>query len=74
METAFEEVAHTYSEIQFASMRSDTEREFVKDKFSLTSFPTIVLLPKGSGPHFKFPSERRDPRTVGMWLRTVVSS
>jgi thiol-disulfide isomerase/thioredoxin len=36
------------SHVSVAKFQADTEREFAADKFGLKTFPTLVLLPKGS--------------------------
>lgn len=57
--------------IRIAKFQADLDRDFATTEFGLATFPTIGLLPKAGGPFIKFPSERRDADTLGMWLRTV---
>ncbi|KAL4853877.1 5'-adenylylsulfate reductase 3 [Chlorella vulgaris] len=56
------------SHVSVAKFQADTEREFAADKFGLKTFPTLVLLPKGSkgGDFIKYPSERRDAETLNI--------
>ncbi|PSC67291.1 5 -adenylylsulfate reductase [Micractinium conductrix] len=64
------------SHVAVAKFQADVERDFAADKFGLQTFPTIVLLPKGgkSGSFIKYPSERRDAETLGMWVKSLTGS
>lgn len=83
MEESYEILAQRYNSsvennnvVQIAKFQADIEREFAAEAFGLKTFPTIVMLPRvGTADKFiKFTSERRDPETLGMWLRTLSSS
>jgi adenylyl-sulfate reductase (glutathione) len=79
MEAAYEEVARAASQagasLRVAKFRADTEREFAADKFGLQTFPTIAFLPKGGPPggHVRFPGERRDAETLGLWAAALAA-
>lgn len=64
------------SHVTVAKFQADVERDFATEKFGLKTFPTLVLLPKGAkaGDFIKYPSERRDTETLGMWVRTLTGS
>lgn len=61
------------SSVRVAKFQADIEREFAAEKFGLKTFPTIIMLPKkgGAGTFVKYPSERRDSETMGMWVRAL---
>lgn len=79
MEPFFEQLAEDHaghSNLRIAKFQADTEdaRPFAEAELGLKTFPTIVLLPKNGAGYIKYPSERRDPTTMSLWLQTVVSS
>jgi adenylyl-sulfate reductase (glutathione) len=77
MEASYNEVAEEFkaagSSLRVAKFQADVERDFAASEFGLKTFPQIVMLPKGgaAGTVVKFPSERRDAETLGMWARTL---
>lgn len=78
MEPDYAELAERFagSHVRVAKFQADIEREFAADRFGLQTFPTLVLLPKGSaaGEFIKYPSERRDADTLAMWVKTLTGS
>ena len=77
MEASYEQVAADFaqsSSLRIAKFQADVEREFSTEQFGLKTFPTIVLLPKNSSNYIKYPSERRDVKTLSLWLKNVVSA
>ena len=75
MEDSYEELAANLSDknIRVAKFQADVERDFAAEKFGLKTFPHIALLPAAgrAGESIKFASERRDPETLGMWVKTL---
>lgn len=75
MEAPYAELAAALagSGVAVAKFRADTEREFAGAAFGLKTFPTIVLLPagQGAGQYVRYPSEKRDAETLGMWVRAL---
>lgn len=75
MEPKFEELAARLkgnSSVRIAKYQADVDREYCNTNLQLSTFPTIVLLPKDTNKVFKFPTERRDADTVQMWLSTML--
>ena len=60
--------------LRVAKFQADIEREFSEQRFGLQSFPTISFLPKGSQQIIKYPSERRDPGTLELWLKSMAGA
>eukprot|EP00887_Chlorella_sp_A99_P007423 scaffold2.g7423.t1 len=77
MEGSYAELAGELagSHVRVARFQADVEREFAATKFGLKTFPTIVFLPKAAkqGDFIKYPSERRDAETLGLWVATLAS-
>lgn len=73
MEEQYTQLAErrTGSGVRIAKFQADVERDFAQSSFGLQTFPTIVLLPKGSDSYIKYPSERRDADTLDLWLNTL---
>lgn len=59
--------------VRVAKFQADIEREFAADKFGLATFPHVAFLPAAgkAGVSIKYPSERRDQETLGMWVKTM---
>jgi adenylyl-sulfate reductase (glutathione) len=57
-----------------AKYQADVDKEWAKANAGLTTFPTIVALPKGKKGFVKYPSERRDPETLGMFVKAVAGT
>ena len=76
MELAYEQVAKDVSgpNLRVAKFQADIERDFAEQRFGLKSFPTISFLPHGSTQIIKYPSERRDPHTLELWLKSMAGS
>ena len=76
MEFSYEQVAQDLqgSNVRVAKYQADIDREYSASKFGLQSFPTIVMLPKGGAQIIKYPSERRDPNSLKMWIRSVAGN
>ena len=74
MEEQYEELAKRYqgSSIRVAKFQADVDREFAQSRLGLQTFPTIVFLPRTSNGYIKYPSERRDAQTLGLWLSSLV--
>jgi len=74
MEAAYSQLAEQLSgsSVAVAKYQADIDRDFCTEKLGLKTFPTIVLLPKGSNSYIKYPSERRDADTLRMWVKTFV--
>nr|QKY14993.1 5'-adenylylsulfate reductase 2 (APR2) [Polytomella parva] len=73
MEPNYEALARDVKggKVRVAKYQADIDRQFCNENLKLKTFPTIVFLPKGSNSVIKYPSERRDPETLKMWLRTI---
>ena len=76
MEASYESLAekHRGSSLQVAKFQADVDREFAESRLGLKTFPTIVLLPKGSSNYIKYPSERRDVDSLDMWLSSLLGA
>lgn len=61
--------------LRVAKFQADVEREFAAETFGLKTFPQIVMLPRAGPPgqSITFRSERRDPDTLAMWIKTLSS-
>lgn len=67
-----EQLAATSSSfLTVAKYQADIDREFATEHLGLKTFPTIVFLPKNSNKVIRYPSERRDADTLGMWVRSI---
>lgn len=73
MEASYEALAASMagSGITVAKYQADVDKDWAKAQLGLTTFPTIVLLPKGRAGHIKFTSERRDVDTLKMWVASL---
>lgn len=76
MEESYEALAeqmHGRETLRVAKFQADIERDFAAEKFGLKTFPRIVMLPQAgrSGESIPFGSERRDPETLAMWIKTL---
>ena len=62
--------------MRVAKLNADGDnKEWAKAALGLTTFPTIVLLPKGrAGKVVKYPSERRDADSLQMWVKTLAGT
>jgi len=49
----------------------EAERAFAEIELGLTTFPTLVLLPKGGGKPVKYASEARDVASLDMFVRAL---
>lgn len=76
LEPNFEAVAQQLagSHVTVAKYQADVDKDWSKANLGLTTFPTIVMLPKNKSGFIKYPSERRDPETLGMWVKTVAGT
>jgi adenylyl-sulfate reductase (glutathione) len=76
METSFTESALTFGKsknVRFSKFRADKdEKEWSKENLSLTSFPTILLFPKGRQGYIKLGSERRDVESLQIFVESIV--
>ena len=78
MEEAYEILAERMQGVdtlRVAKFQADVEREFAAETFGLKTFPQIVMLPRAGPPgqSITFRSERRDPDTLAMWIKTLSS-
>lgn len=76
MEENYEILAEKMKDIdtlRVAKFQADVERDFAADRFGLQTFPRIVMLPQAGRPgeSIAFGSERRDPDTLQMWIKTL---
>ena len=74
MEAGFEELAASLkgSGVRVAKYQADVDKDWAKANAGLTTFPSIVMLPKSKpGTFVKYPSERRDAETLGMFVRAM---
>lgn len=63
------------SHVRVAKLNADGDnKEWAKANLGLTTYPTIVMLPKAKSGFVKYPSERRDVDTLGMWVKTLAGS
>jgi adenylyl-sulfate reductase (glutathione) len=77
MEESYEALAQQLagSHVRVAKFQADKEdKEWCKENLKLTTFPSIVMLPKASSSVVKYPDERRDVETMGMWVRTMAGT
>jgi len=76
MEPAYNELAEKFAgstSVLVAKFQADVERDFAAEKFGLTTFPLIVMLPASgkAGSFVKYPSTTRDVDTLGMWVKAM---
>jgi adenylyl-sulfate reductase (glutathione) len=63
------------SHVTVAKFQADgDDKEWAKANLGLTTFPSIVMLPKAKEGFVKYPSERRDPESLGMWVKTLAGT
>eukprot|EP00775_Hariotina_reticulata_P007156 gene7156-7371_t len=76
MEANYEALAQQLSgsHVTVAKYQADVDKEWSQKNLGLTTFPTIVMLPKGRTDYVKYPSERRDVETLGMWVKTLAGA
>jgi adenylyl-sulfate reductase (glutathione) len=76
MEANYEELAAhmSGSHVRVAKYQADVNKEWSQANLGLTTFPTIVFLPKGKSGYVKYPSERRDVETLSMWVKTMAGT
>lgn len=76
MEESYSSLAqkHNGDSLKVAKFQADVDREIAETRLGLRTFPTIVLLPKGSSAYIKYPSERRDVDTLDMWVTSLLGS
>lgn len=74
MESSYNSLAekHQSTGLTVAKFQADVDREFSEKRLGLKTFPTVVLLPKGSSAYIKYPSERRDVETLNMWVSSLL--
>lgn len=75
MEEAYDALADNLagSSVTVAKYNGDADREFARSALQTQTFPTILMLPKGSDKVIKYPTERRDTETLGLWVRAMAS-
>jgi adenylyl-sulfate reductase (glutathione) len=73
MEASYEELAQQLKggKVRVAKYQADTDKEWAKANAGLTTFPSIVVLPKSGAAFVKYPSERRDADSLGMFVRAT---
>ena len=76
MEQAYEELAARYANhprVRVAAFRADEaeHRPFAESALGLETFPTVVMLPRGSKKAVKYDSEARDVESLEMFLRAL---
>ena len=75
MEAPYAELAAALagSGVAVAKFRADTDREFAGAAFGLKTFPThrAAAGGAGAGQCLRYPSEKRDAETLGMWVRAL---
>lgn len=76
MEQAYEELAARYAghpSVRVAAFRADEaeHRPFAEEALGLKTFPTVVMLPRGSKKAVKYDSEARDVESLEMFLRAL---
>jgi adenylyl-sulfate reductase (glutathione) len=76
MEANFEALAQQLagSHVRVAKYQADVDKEWATANLGLTTFPTIVMLPKAKSGFVKFPSERRDVESLTMWVKTLAGT
>lgn len=62
------------SHVRVAKYQADVDKDWAKANLGLTTFPTIVMLPKSQQGFVKYPSERRDVESLSMWVKTLAGS
>uniref|UniRef100_A0A383WMC5 Thioredoxin domain-containing protein n=1 Tax=Tetradesmus obliquus TaxID=3088 RepID=A0A383WMC5_TETOB len=63
------------SHVTVAKFNADGDaKDWAKANLGLTTFPSIVMLPKAKSGFVKYPSERRDPESLGMWVKTLAGT
>lgn len=76
MEQAYEELAARYAghpRVRVAAFRADEaeHRPFAEKELGLKTFPTVVMLPRGSKKAVRYESEARDVDSLEMFLRAL---
>eukprot|EP00879_Flechtneria_rotunda_P007673 GHRR01008046.1.p1 GENE.GHRR01008046.1~~GHRR01008046.1.p1 ORF type:complete len:356 (+),score=134.42 GHRR01008046.1:885-1952(+) len=76
MEANYEALAEKLagSHVCVAKYQADVDKEWSKANLGLTTFPTIVMLPKAKSGFVKYPSERRDVESLSMWVKTMAGT
>jgi len=76
MEANFEELAASLagSHVRVAKYQADVDKDWAKANAGLTTFPSIVMLPKAKGGVIKYPSERRDVESLTMFVKAVAGT
>jgi adenylyl-sulfate reductase (glutathione) len=77
MEANYEALAQQLagSHVRVAKYQADVDKEWATLALGLTTFPTIVMLPKAKSSGFiKYPSERRDVESLAMWVKTLAGT
>lgn len=76
MEANYEALAQELagSHVRVAKYQADVDKEWAKANAGLTTFPSIVFLPKGKSGFIKYPSERRDVETLNMFVKAVAGT
>jgi len=76
MEANYEALAQQLSgsHVSVAKYQADVDKEWATKNLGLTTFPTIVMLPKAKGGFVKYPSERRDVESLAMWVKTMAGT
>ena len=76
MEANFEQLAQQLkgSHVRVAKYQADVDKDWAKANAGLTTFPSIVMLPKAKEGFIKYPSERRDPEALGMFVKAVAGT
>lgn len=62
------------SHVRVAKYQADVDKDWAKANAGLTTFPSIVFLPKAKEGLVKYPSERRDPETLGMFVKAIAGT
>jgi adenylyl-sulfate reductase (glutathione) len=76
MEANYEALAKAMSgsHVSVAKYQADVDKEWATKNLGLTTFPTIVMLPKAKAGFVKYPSERRDVESLQMWVKTLAGT
>lgn len=76
MEANYEALAKAMagSHVSVAKYQADVDKEWATKNLGLTTFPTIVMLPKAKSGFVKYPSERRDVESLQMWVKTMAGT
>jgi len=75
MVPGYEEAAAHFTPkgVKVVKFRADAEqKEWSKATLGLTSFPTVLLFPKGRSGYIKLGSERRDPDSLNTFITSIV--